>query len=231
VAGIAFATGTALLVVLAFMAPGRLIIEKSSYSAASGSRQPTVRISSADQCTSQWSRKLSNNTAGTVSLVSGAESFDRISSDRKELVVAPGQSLDGKVTLLVHNGGAPFARAPFIYTPSWGAPDKSWQLITKSVPDGATLYKPEVHLTAPSAQGIYHLIFAFQLEMTGADVASGTNWPIGHDVWDDGNEIADFIPEQIREAQSFGCTTARWLYDYGYGNETVPADAITISVR
>jgi len=37
--------------------------------------------------------------------------------------------------------------------------------------------------------------------------------------------------EQIHEAQTFGCTTARWLETTGYGTLSVPADAITINVR
>ena len=132
--------------------------------------------------------------------------------------------------LLVRNSGASFAVAPLIYTPSWGAPDSSWRLVAKWVPDGTTLYSPPLHLTAPSARGLYHLIFAFQLELTGADVASGTNWRLGHDIWTKGNEIAKFSGEQIREAQTFGCTTSHWLLQHGYDTLSIPADAITINV-
>ena len=190
-----------------------------------------VHITKVSECTTQWSRGLSNNTEGTVSLVSGTRSFQTISADRKEIAVAPGQSVDGKVVLLARNGGAVFAVAPFIYTPSWGAPDRSWQLIAKSVPGGTALYSTDAHLIAPSSRGIYHVIFAFQHGMTGADVASGTDWAVGHDVWNDGSVIADFSSEQIHEAQTFGCTTARWLETTGYGTLSVPADAITINVR
>jgi hypothetical protein len=54
-------------------------------------------------------------------------------------------------------------------------------------------------------------VFAFQLEMNGANVASATNWAKGQPVWGDGNDVAQFDPEQIAEAQQFGCTTDRWL--------------------
>ena len=64
-----------------------------------------------------------------------------------------------------------------------------------------------------------------------ADVASETDWTVGHDVWNAGRAIAAFGPEQIHEAQTFGCTTARWLETTGYGTLSVPADAITINVR
>ncbi len=103
--------------------------------------------------------------------------------------------------------------------------------------------------TAPSAPGSYHLIFAFQLEDTGGNVASGSSeflsWDTGnldsHDVWDDGNAIASWAPSQVADAQAFGCAY-HWRLDStgGYpGPSTgqtyrllvVPADAITAQVR
>ena len=193
--------------------------------------QPSLHITKASECTSQWSLVVSNNTAGAISLESGTQSFEGLSADRKIIDVAPGERLDGTITLLAHNGGAPFAVAPLIYTPSWGVPERSWQLIQRWVPGGTTLYSPELHLTAPAVRGIYHVIFAFQLEMNGAQVASATGWRIGHEVWNDRNDIAHFSSEQVHEAQTFGCTTVRWLTEYGYEPLSVPADAVTISVR
>lgn len=221
----------ALVTILGVVAAARFATSSDSPDRVPADLQPSVHITKASECTGQWSLVVANNTAGTVALASGTGSFEGVSADRKAIAVSPGQSLDGKVALLVHNGGAPFAIAPLIYTPSWGVPEKSWQLIARSVPDGTTLYSPEIHLPAPATRGLYHLIFAFQLEMNGAQVASGTSWVIGHNDWKDGNEIAGFNAEQIREAQTFGCTSVRWLTKYGYEPFSVPADAITINVR
>ena len=77
---------------------------------------------------------------------------------------------------------------------------------------------------------MYHIVFAMQLELSGSNVASGTDWALHHDTWDDGNEIARFDLKQILQAQQAGCTTDRWLTTGGYELMAVPADAITLQV-
>jgi hypothetical protein len=84
--------------------------------------------------------------------------------------------------------------------------------------------------------GTYHILFAFSTQYDASNVASGTYWVLHHDVWDDGNDIAELSPLQIAPAQEYGCTIDRWLVDDGpagggYAPQVVPADAITLQVR
>ena len=85
-------------------------------------------------------------------------------------------------------------------------------------------------MTAPTTPGVYHLNFAFEWELTGDQVASGTNWAVGHDVWGDGNDIATFSQSQVQEGQQNGYTEDQWLYTTGYAHQYVPMDALTIDV-
>jgi len=87
-----------------------------------------------------------------------------------------------------------------------------------------------VQLSAPPQAGIYYIIFAFRGELTGAQMASATNWPLGYEVWNDGNDIADFSSTQISEAQQNGVTVVNWLYTSGYLPTYTPACAITLVV-
>jgi len=90
----------------------------------------------------------------------------------------------------------------------------------------------KVPVVAPAQAGTYHILFAFDLEYEASNVASATDWVLHHDVWDDGNDIAQFSPLQIEQAQNFGCTIDQWLeVNERYHPHIVPADAITVQVR
>jgi hypothetical protein len=69
------------------------------------------------------------------------------------------------------------------------------------------------------------------MEMNGGDVASATNWALGQDVWNDGNDIAQFDSAQLYDAQQFGCAVDFSLVVEGYKPMYVPADAITVEVN
>jgi len=53
---------------------------------------------------------------------------------------------------------------------------------------------------------------------------------MGKPMWGKGNDIARLEPNQIHQAQTYGCTVARWLSEGGYSFVYLPADAITIQV-
>ena len=88
----------------------------------------------------------------------------------------------------------------------------------------------QVSLTAPTEPGAYHVIFAFAWERKGDQVASASNWALGHDVWNDGNDIARVNDAQLAEAQASGYTSINWLGTSGYSSQYVPVDALTIEV-
>jgi hypothetical protein len=197
-------------------------------SAAEPATEPTVMADS--DCLGSDREGVRNNTHGTVEIVSGAGAFDTINSEQKKITVSPGAALQGAVTLRVLNLGPGFAVALMVETPSWGDHAASWRLLG-NLPTGEVTRMANIDLHAPLQPGIYHILFAFQLELSGGNVASGTNWSTRGDVWNDGNDLAEFSPLQIRNAQSWGCAIDPWLMPEGPQLFYVPADAITVEVK
>lgn len=172
---------------------------------------------------------VAGNTHGLIQIVSGTEAFAAVRDGNKALSVAPGSLLQGSVTLRVINGGPGFALAPLIQTPSWGSHETSWSFIGNVSP-GESQFIAQVQVHAPLQPGAYHILFAFQLETNGGSVASATNWARRNNIWNDGNDIADFNSYQIQQAQQLGCAINPWLTETGLQPAYVPADAITVDV-
>jgi hypothetical protein len=164
----------------------------------------------------------------TLRIVSGSGTFSSVSATSLTIAVSPGQMLNGSVTLNAYNNWSNGAIVPLIGTPSWGNDSTSWWLINGNIPMGISAYTTNIDLSAPLQPGIYYIIFAFRGEVSGDQVASATNWPVGHDVWNDGNDIAEFNATQIALAQQNGVTVDNWLYTNGYQPTYVPADAIKV---
>jgi hypothetical protein len=192
-----------------------------------GNGRPAV--TSRQQCIASDDAKARNNTHGTIQIMSGTGTFAQIGGGNRVVKASKGMALNGTVTLRVLNNGPGFAVAPLIEALSWGNSRSSWVPIANLKP-GDTSVTAQVSARAPLEAGTYHIVFAFQLEMNGGNVASGTSWAHGGDVWDDGNEIARFDSSQIEEAQRFGCTVDPWLTKEGFQLFYVPADSITIEV-
>ncbi|MFI5352516.1 MAG: hypothetical protein ACHQZS_06075 [Candidatus Binatales bacterium] len=165
----------------------------------------------------------------TLRIISGTGAFSELSPAEKSLRVAPGQVLVGTVTLAAHNGFPSDAVAPLIWTPSWGTHRTSWRLINRWIPVGDSLYVANLNLSAPEGNGTYFIAFAFDGELTGAQVASATNWATRRVVWDDCNDIAQLGAAQIAEAQKCGFTIDNRLFTDGYKLSYLPMDAVYIS--
>jgi len=166
----------------------------------------------------------------TLLLSSGSGTFESVSAANPTIYVSPGQLLSGTVTLIANNNIPPNCVVPLIGTSSWGENSNSWWLIHPCLPYGSSTQTASVNLQAPSEAGTYYIIFAFRGELTGAQMASATNWNVGYLVWNDGNDIADFSSTQISEAQQNGVTVVNWLYAEGYLLTYTPACAITVVV-
>jgi hypothetical protein len=172
---------------------------------------------------------------GTLQILSATGSFSSISGTNKILRVSPGVTLNGTVTLSANDITPGGDIVPLIYTPSWGEDSNTWQLINGWIPIGQSTQPAQVSLTAPSTPGTYQIIFAFSWEKTGDQVASASNWALGHDVWGDGNDIAEFNATQIASAQLNGYALDEWLFPEADGTtqyvaEYIPSDAITLNV-
>ena len=146
----------------------------------------------------------------------------------KTLTVFAGSLLQGAVTVHVINGGPGFVLAPLIQS-LVGQP-RDFLVFHSKRSSGRIAITARVKLTAPTQPGTYHIIFAFQLETNGGSVASATNWARHNNIWNDGNDIADFNSSQIQQAQRMGCAINPWLTETGIQSTYVPADALTVDV-
>jgi hypothetical protein len=169
------------------------------------------------------------NAHGLIQIVSGTGAYANVDDAHKSLSVVPGSLLQGTIALHVINGGPGFAIAPLVQTPSWGNHETSWSLIGYLRP-GESQFTAQANLTAPVQPGVYHILFAFQLETNGGSVASATSWARYKNIWNDGNDIADFNSSQIQQAQQTGCALNPWLTETGIQSIYVPVDAITVDV-
>lgn len=165
---------------------------------------------------------------GELHILSGNGDFNSMSN--KMLTVSAGTTISGGIKLQAINSGHSDAVAPLIWTPSWGDHSTSWKLINGWTPTGQSEQEAQLSFTAPATPGIYHIVFAFQWEMRGDQVASASNWSQGADKWNDGNDIAELTAAQISEAQVNGHTEDNWLIGDGYKQEYLPCDAITLVV-
>jgi hypothetical protein len=174
---------------------------------------------------------LPDGTGGQIRILSGTGSFASVSHTNKVLNVSPGSSLIGTVKLQTINLGHRDAVAPLIYTPSWGDHSTSWKLINRWIPTGQSEQRAQVSLVAPTTPGTYHIMFAVSWELTGDQVASMTDYGVGHDVWNDGNDIAELNTAQLASAQVNGYVFDNNLSgDLVYRSRPIPADAITVIV-
>jgi hypothetical protein len=188
---------------------------------------------------------LPDGTGGQIRILSGTGAFASVSDANDVLNVSPGAALNGTVQLSVLNlaPAANNAVAPLIYTPSWGDHSNSWRQINPWVPTGQSQQQAQISLTAPTAPGTYHIIFSVSWEVGGDHVASGTSWAIGkdlgygwvnnYDIWNDGNDLADFNAAQLSSAQSNGWAYFNVLNSVSpmkYTQRPIPADAITLVV-
>ncbi len=170
------------------------------------------------------------NFNNSLRIVAGNGSFAEISTSEKTIHANANAQLTGVVTLQAHNGFPGGAVAPLIWTTSWGDHDTSWRSINHWIPVGDSTYAVRIDVKAPHTPGTYSIIFAFEGEMNGAEVASASNWAGPGVRWNDCNDLSDFTREQIAEAQKCGFTVDEWLWAKGYGPTYVPADALTIEV-
>ena len=168
---------------------------------ASGGDMPEV--TSEGQCTGLGDTRVQSKPLGRIQILSGTGTFAGISPGSKSVTVESGRVLRGTIALSVLNRGPGFAVAPLIETPSWGDPRTSWRSIENLRPGGST-HNVQIDEAAPLQEGTYHIVFAFQLEMSGGNVASGTNWARHRDVWGDGNDIAQFNSSRFSRPNNSG---------------------------
>ncbi|MCL4513614.1 MAG: PKD domain-containing protein [Candidatus Eremiobacteraeota bacterium] len=167
----------------------------------------------------------------TLHIISGFGNFSGVSPTNKSITVKSETWVSGTVTLEANNGIPSFAVVPLIGTLSWGDHSRAWWLIDGRIPTGNSTFTSRVEFKAPSLPGRYHVIFAFRGEMSGDQIASATNWSVGNDLWNDGNDLASLSDAKIAQAQRCGFTVENWLFKGSYQLTYVPTDAISILVK
>lgn len=148
--------------------------------------------------------------------------------DDPQLTVRPGAAITGEVDLLLyteHRSGAVF---PVIGTPTWGDHESSFWTIDSWAPVGTSTYDVTIDLQAPQQPGSYYIGFAGRAEMTGANVASMTNWSVGANSWNDGNDIAEWSSSVHELAIAEGNVLATWDFPDGPRTGHMPATAIRV---
>jgi hypothetical protein len=162
---------------------------------------------------------VNEDEGSTLRLVGGVLSGQRVSPQRRRVVVGPGELIEGDVDL--------------VYTSRWGAASV---MLGSTVTWGDTpaLEMPRrvaVRVVAPDQPGSYRLIFAFFAETSVEEIMSGTNWTVGRPVWGDGNDVARWSTEQLAQADSIGRVRTKMLRGGKWAFVWVQATTIEIVVR
>jgi hypothetical protein len=178
-------------------------------------------------------------TSSQVKIQSGTGSFVNVTADTKQIFVRPGEALNGTVTMGARNGLASTDNAVLIGTPSWGDASSSYWNVSENMLTGLENYTSDINLTAPSAEGTYYIIFAFNAEHNGTSVASCTSYRYfdltGTYSWNDGNDVATLTAEQVAQMNTVGRTTVTYRHAdathwWDQAGWTLPGDAIQVVV-
>jgi hypothetical protein len=163
-------------------------------------------------------------------LQSGTVNGQSISSSNKQITVQPGQAITGSVTLGYTSTWPSNAGIQLIGTPNWGTHSTSFTSYGALATPTASSKTVSLNYNAPTTPGTYYIILAYRAEVTGAQVASMTNWAYGSPVWDDGNDLAGWNDQAALDAMQ-GRLTENLLTTSGYKQVYVPAAAIKVVVQ
>ncbi len=168
-----------------------------------------------------------------LKLVSGLVNGQSISPLSRTVSVEAGGSIFGQFSVLINSTFSSGSAIAMGMTPSWGSHATSFVALPGFVsPVTDQVRNISLSLTAPATPGTYYLIVAFNTENTAAQVMSCSNWTLGNPVWDNGDDVADWTPDIIQEANSSGRVLVNYLYPSPVGNQPIkiPATAIILQV-
>jgi hypothetical protein len=173
----------------------------------------------------------------TLRFVQGRINGQELTPTNRTFVVEPGAAISGNVMLE--------------YSSYWGSASvilgaaALWGDRRTNFLDLAPLFTPaqnqprraSIRFTAPEKPGTYHIVFAFDAEGNVEDFMSGTNWRLPEPIWNDGNDIADWSPAQLRQANTLGWVQSSFVQiDNATGRprrdpHPVPATVIDVVVK
>ena len=164
-----------------------------------------------------------------IKILSGELADQGVSQSNPELTVSTGNSISGSFDISVRNTGRAGAVFILAATPNWGSHSSSYWHVGSQSP-GTKAHTVNVNLVAPSSPGTYYIIAAGMWELSASNVASGTNWAMHNDHWDDGNDLADWNATTIESAINSGLVVVNWEIEREMVKMYVPATAIRVKV-
>ena len=180
-----------------------------------------------------------------LEIVGGIINDQPLDPDAPSISVAPGDQITGIIDIVYSTGWAA-ASVVLAIGPTWGPHDAvaPGRALPTPLRNGTArlLLGPEnqnhLQMFAPAQPGTYHIIIAFAGEEDSHDVFSQTNWAYGDPVWNDGNDIADWSPDQLRQARETGEVIGTTLFpkqsmgtSRGYYAREIPARVIDVVVQ
>ena len=179
-------------------------------------------------------RIADTSDAGAISrltLISGTVNGQPLTSGSRTVAVAPGAALSGQLQVEATTAWPGGSVVSMGVTPSWGNHATSYvDLGAVTTPASGLARTIPISLTAPTAPGVYHVIAAFRADVTAGNVMSATNYTVGQDVWNNGDDVADWSADRIAVANGSGTVLADYLFPGGNVPVYVPATSFTVVV-
>ena len=136
-----------------------------------------------------------------MTIVSGVIGNAEVDPADPVVTVESEGSLIGSVTISLDNNNQPGVVFPLGVTPSWGInSQRFWEIDDHAPGATTTIYIVDLDLTAPTEPGEHAIISAAAAEETLSHVMSATRSTVGDPVWGDGDDIADWGPDQLSAA-------------------------------
>jgi hypothetical protein len=150
-------------------------------------------------------------TMPTLRLISGVVNSQTIDPNHRSVTVKPGEEISGNL-MLEYSSYWPSSSVILGATALWGDRTKNFvDLNSLFTPTERQPRRANIKFKAPMVPGHYYIVLAFDAEGNVEDFMSGTNWRLPGPIWNDGNDIADWSPEQMAQANALGWTMTRFI--------------------
>ncbi len=146
----------------------------------------------------------------SVVILGGLLNGQRVDSTHREIVVAPGATIEGHLVIRSFTAMRTAARLVGAVA-LWGDRTTNWTSLQAVDPHGESVFRAELaapmtgwRFIAPRQAGTYWLLLLVDAEPGMRFIASRTNWVLTEPVWYDGDDLADLGPEQLGRLDEHG---------------------------
>jgi len=143
-------------------------------------------------------------------ILNGLLNGQMVDSTHREIVVAPGASIEGHLVIRSFTAMRTAARLVGAVA-LWGDRTTNYTSLQAVDPHGEMIFRAELaapmtgwRFTAPRQPGTYWLLLLVDAETGMRFIASRTNWVLVEPVWNDGDDLADLGPDQLRSLDEHG---------------------------